>query len=213
MEVHRILGERFESNIYILLAKKNTIIDSGTGLKSRVILREIERYIPIKKLNYIILTHMHFDHIGGAKKIAEASSAKTYISKVDGHFVAIKDRDATLARNFFASVPELELNFLVEGDEIDLGKEKLKVISTPGHTIGSISLYEPMNKLLFSGDTVFADGVGRYDLPTSNREQLKNSILKLSKLSTSVVYPGHGDTIGGEPKAVSEFLKLLAKSL
>ena len=215
MKVARILGEEFDSNIYILIAERKAIIDTGTGFRIRKVLEGIEKYFPIQELEYIILTHMHFDHIGGAKKLKEHSNsnAKIYISEADGKYIIAKDGVAIRASGFFAKVPEMELNFLNEGDVIDLGDSKLEVISTPGHTIGRASLYEPEEKRLFPGDTVFSDGPGRFDIPTGNKADLIESIKKLSDIEISVIYPGHGDTIGGEPKYVRDFLKLIARSL
>jgi glyoxylase-like metal-dependent hydrolase (beta-lactamase superfamily II) len=80
---------------------------------------------------------------------------------------------------------------LQEGDKIELGELTLKVLHTPGHTAGSICLYEPQQRL-FSGDTIFSDGVGRTDLPTGDVTALHNSIEGLLKLDVQNIYPGHG---------------------
>lgn len=82
---------------------------------------------------------------------------------------------------------------LTDGAKIDLGDSTLRVIHTPGHTPGSICLYEAQSKSLFSGDTVFPYGsVGRTDLPGGSSRDLIRSISRLVKLDVSVLYPGHG---------------------
>jgi glyoxylase-like metal-dependent hydrolase (beta-lactamase superfamily II) len=87
--------------------------------------------------------------------------------------------------------------FIKEGDKIKFGKESLKVIETPGHTPGSISFYSP--GFLFSGDLIFAEGVGRTDFPYSSESQLFSSIGKIRKfLKKAIVYPGHGNKFGGD---------------
>lgn len=85
---------------------------------------------------------------------------------------------------------------LVDGDEIRIGKTNLKIIHTPGHSPGSICIYEPESKVLFSGDTIFADGgIGRTDFYNGSPKDLINSIKKLAKMKINAIYPGHGNCI------------------
>ncbi|MCK4247341.1 MAG: MBL fold metallo-hydrolase, partial [Methanomicrobia archaeon] len=69
---------------------------------------------------------------------------------------------------------------------------RLEVLHTPGHTDGSICLYDEAKKIMFSGDTFFIDGIGRTDLPSGNEEALKESLERLASLDIEKVYPGHG---------------------
>jgi len=185
------------------------VIDTGTGYGSWEILKDIEEKKPLKDIDSIALTHMHFDHSGGAEAFARATNAKVYISEKDGELLRKKDKKATGYESPIAEMPDVELVYVKEGDMIG----PLRVIETPGHTSGSICLYEPEEKLLFTGDTVFANGIGRFDMPTGNQEELKRSLMKLSELEVRILYPGHGDTIGGEPEDVRAFLKELANVL
>jgi glyoxylase-like metal-dependent hydrolase (beta-lactamase superfamily II) len=82
---------------------------------------------------------------------------------------------------------------LFDGDTIDLGDHVLKVIWTPGHTDGSMCLYDEMTKSLFSGDTVFSEGVGRTDFPTGSIVELRSSVERISSIDIIGIYPGHGD--------------------
>jgi len=91
---------------------------------------------------------------------------------------------------------------LKKGDVVNLEGSNLEVIHTPGHTPGSICLYEPKSKSLLTGDTVFADGVGRTDFPGGSIEELRKSIERLIKLKETrgvkKIYPGHGPTADGD---------------
>jgi glyoxylase-like metal-dependent hydrolase (beta-lactamase superfamily II) len=206
MKVYRFTDEIMGSNIYLF---DRMLIDTGTGYGSWEILKDIEEKISLKDIESIVLTHMHFDHTGGAETFARATDAKVYISEKDGELLRKKDRDAAAYTSALSEMPDVELTYLKEGDMIG----PLRVIETPGHTAGSICLYEPEEKLLFTGDTVFANGIGRFDMPTGNQEELKRSLMKLSELEVRILYPGHGDTIGGEPDDVRAFLRELANVL
>lgn len=90
-------------------------------------------------------------------------------------------------------LPPMEVDELRDGEIIDLGEHRLRVIDTPGHTSGSISLYDEVTKSLFSGDTLFQMGVGRTDFPTGSYEELAGSLIKLSNIEIKSLYPGHGN--------------------
>jgi glyoxylase-like metal-dependent hydrolase (beta-lactamase superfamily II) len=81
---------------------------------------------------------------------------------------------------------------LREGNALELGKLTLKVLHTPGHTVGGVSFYDPAKRILFSGDTVFCGGIGRTDLPTGDAGALLRSLERLAGLRVKKLYPGHG---------------------
>ena len=97
--------------------------------------------------------------------------------------------------------------FLKEGD-ISINNVDLKIIHTPGHSPGSISLYLPDQKLLFTGDLVFKGGIGRTDLPGGNGSLLKESLKRLSGLEIEWLLPGHGDIIRGAKDVKTNFAHL-----
>jgi len=142
----------------------------------------------------IVLTHAHGDHIGGITWLQE---------KIPGLSISLGRDDVDLLtdprKNFseyiFGKNEEYkDINVLLDGDMIEIGDEKLKVINTPGHTEGGISLYS--EGMLFSGDTLFLASVGRTDLPGGDYNKIVTSIKnKLFALpDETVVYPGHDDT-------------------
>ena len=136
----------------------------------------------------VLLTHGHFDHTGDAY-LAEKENIPVYISEKDAFM--LKTVDDSLACNFgFDFVPVKHFNTLKEG-EYDIGGFNVKVIETPGHTAGSVCYQIGEN--LFSGDTLFKDSFGRYDLPTGSLNQLIASFKKLAEYSDLAVYCGHGE--------------------
>lgn len=175
MKVIRVIASEIWTNSYLLLTKKPVIIDPSE--EADVVLNNLKNHIKAESLEYIILTHYHDDHTLATPIIKKETGAKVLIHESDVGFLDFKP-DRTL-----------------KGDEIlDLGDCKLKVIHTPGHTPGSICLYEEKSKSLFSGDTVFPDGgVGRTDLPGGATQQLIKSIKNLCKLDVKTLYPGHGE--------------------
>lgn len=146
-------------------------------------------------LKYIFLTHCHADHIGGISKLKELKGGKILISRDDSE--GLYNEEISLAYYINMQNPELEADSRVDdGDLIHIGELEFKIISTPGHTKGGISLYCEKERLIFSGDTMFSGTWGRTDLPTGNFVELMTSISE--KLMTlpdeTIVYPGHGKT-------------------
>ena len=146
-------------------------------------------------LKYIFLTHCHADHIGGIGKLKELKGGKILISRDDSE--GLYNEEISLAYYINMPNPELEADSRVDdNDLIHIGELQFKIISTPGHTKGGMSLYCEKERLLFSGDTMFSGSWGRTDLPTGNFVELMDSIT--NKLMTlpdeTIVYPGHGKT-------------------
>ncbi|MBU4256437.1 MAG: MBL fold metallo-hydrolase [Candidatus Thermoplasmatota archaeon] len=198
MDVHNVGGFGYDSNVYLIKCSKPILVDTGTGqgIYFKKMIENIEKLCSLKSIKTIVLTHMHFDHTGGTGKLQKLTDANLLIHEDDAGHVRIGDNVATGARMFGGSMEPL--NASVIGECIDGGDIKLKVIHTPGHSPGSVSLYEPESKSLFSGDTVFADGsTGRWDLIGGNYSQLLNSVRKLSKLDVKNLYPGHERFVEG----------------
>ena len=144
------------------------------------------------KMKYILLTHCHADHIGGVSRIKEQYGGKILIHRNDAE--GLKDEKLNLSTHI--GLEPIHINEdarLDDGDLLHIGRIEFKVIHTPGHTCGSISLYCENEKMLFSGDTLFRGAWGRVDLPTSSFEDIISSITnKLIVLPPdTIVYPGH----------------------
>jgi glyoxylase-like metal-dependent hydrolase (beta-lactamase superfamily II) len=136
----------------------------------------------------IVLTHCHYDHTAHVQEIADLCGAEIAIHRSDA--AALVDDMQSVALLFGERAPHTRPQRLLSGGE-EIGR--LQVIHTPGHTPGSICLYEEEEGILFSGDTVFTEGsFGRYDLPGGDLEDLKKSVKILADLTVEALYPGHG---------------------
>lgn len=150
----------------------------------------------IKKLNgidYIILTHGHFDHILEVKRYQNLTGAKIVIGKDEKDFPM--DNSLNLCSEFYKKgINNFSGDILLkDGDTLKFNDKEIKVIFTPGHTIGSVCYCLDNN--MFSGDTLFRGKVGRTDLATGNENDMLNSLRKIYDLETDYsIYPGHGLT-------------------
>ena len=148
----------------------------------------------------ILLTHGHFDHIGGAEQLRRLSGAKLYAPLEEK--ALCMDPYANLSLQFGSKTVVEADQWLSDGQKLTLAGIDFLVISTPGHTAGSTCYYVEEAKILLSGDTLFAGSVGRTDFPTGSMGKLVRSVKeKLFVLPDGTkVYPGHGEytTIGEE---------------
>jgi glyoxylase-like metal-dependent hydrolase (beta-lactamase superfamily II) len=199
MEIHQIGGQFYDSNIYIIKSEKAVLLDCGTGGNHDRVLSKLKDIMNPEDMNTIVLSHRHFDHTGGAEPLQKALNAEILVHETAADALRQGDDVTTAAAAFGKSFPKLEVTALNEGDEIDLGDVKLKVLHIPGHSICSMALFHEKSKTLFSGDTVYTDGgIGRWDLPTGNYEGLLSSLKRLSQMDITNLYPGHGPSSKGE---------------
>ncbi|MFH1380322.1 MAG: MBL fold metallo-hydrolase [bacterium] len=196
--LHTFVVGSLEENCYLLFdedSRESALIDPGA--EAQVILSFIANHNLL--LKSIILTHGHGDHIGAVGQIKEKTKALVYIHQKDAQALGSPrlNLSCTLDKEIIA--PDADF-FLDETKEIKVGSASYKVIHTPGHTIGGICLYGEGR--LFSGDTLFLEGIGRSDLWNGDGGLLIRMIKE--KLFTlpgdTKVYPGHGPetTIGWE---------------
>lgn len=196
--IYPILSSDYRSNCYLITDKEVALIDSGNP---PIVIKKIDE-LNIE-IDYLINTHCHYDHISGLLEIKEKTGGKVLAHEIDSEAIESGSKDKILSNIFGVNYHKLQVDIkLVDGDSISLGNLNLQVIHTPGHTMGSICLYEPKSKALFSGDTIFVDSIGRTDLPGGNWNDLKESIERLTKLyhksGIKTLYPGHGPLGSGE---------------
>lgn len=154
---------------------------------------------------YVINTHGHFDHIGGNAYLIRNTSARLMMHKADLQFLKEARAHALRWGMEFEDSP-LPDRFLSDNEELALGNIALKILHTPGHSPGSISLLT--EKHLFCGDLLFSSSIGRTDLPGGDFDQLISSVReKIFTLSSdTIVHPGHGpDTSVGTEKQTNPF--------
>ena len=192
--------------------KEAIIIDPGfdTGLVAKRILREaVQLELQIK---YIVNTHGHSDHISGNGMVKKLTAAPILIHEYDAPMLTKATENLTILSGLrTVSLPPAD-QMLHDGDIVQVGDVALRVLHTPGHSRGSISLVGA--DAVFTGDTLFAGSIGRYDLPGASYEEIMLSIKKLATLPDRMrVYPGHGPTSTiGEEKRHNPFLQNLSTS-
>lgn len=178
MEIKTVVAGMLENNVYIVSDEKSKeaiIIDPGD---------EAEKVIAAAeglKINAIVLTHGHWDHVTDAPIVAKHFNAPIWVHKND---------EPMMMHSNHVKADRL----LKAGDSFDIGNLSFVILHTPGHSAGGICIYD--NKgTLFSGDTLFKGTYGRTDLPTSSPKEMVKSLKRLMSLPENVkVYPGHGPT-------------------
>jgi glyoxylase-like metal-dependent hydrolase (beta-lactamase superfamily II) len=161
-----------------------------------------------RRVAAVVLTHGHFDHLGAATAVLEATGAPLLVHSWDAAAVTNSAANGGMAFGFDAVSPPAD-RLLEDGDEVEAGRLRLEVLHTPGHTPGSICLFADVEDgpHLFSGDTLFAGSVGRTDFPGGDARALRASIGRLaSLLPATLVHPGHGpDTVISREARVNHF--------
>ncbi|NTU88326.1 MAG: MBL fold metallo-hydrolase [Actinobacteria bacterium] len=185
-----------QTNCYLVSDEKGCMVVDPAD-NAPAILAELDG----RKLDLIVLTHRHWDHLQGAADLMAASGAPIAIGEFDADAACTPGATGGQSWGVSTSVPRVDRR-LEDGEIVEVGAMRFTVLNTPGHTVGSICLYEPTEKILLSGDTLFAAGVGRTDLETGSKHALVESIkTKLAPLPDDVtVYPGHEatSTVGAE---------------
>jgi glyoxylase-like metal-dependent hydrolase (beta-lactamase superfamily II) len=197
MDIITIPGREYDSNVYVVVGKIPTIIDTGTGFYTRIILETIQKIVKLEQIQQILLTHEHYDHIGGVQDILQASKGRVKIFAHKNVGSKLKGGKSTFAEMLGGTMPKFTVDVpLFGGEQMTIGDSPFEVLITPGHSIGSLCFYSKKKEVLFSGDTIFADGgFGRYDFPGGDFNTLLNSIEKLAKLDVTNLYPGHGSIV------------------
>ncbi len=205
MIIRKLVVGPLSSNCYIVgseSTREGMIIDPADEAEN--ILKTV-RGLGLK-IKVIALTHGHPDHLGALKPVQEATGAEVAAHSDDADWVQKQPLGMVFGPAYPA--PDAPDRLLGEGDIIDIGELLFSIIHTPGHTPGGICLLG--QGVLFSGDTLFNSGVGRYDLPGGDYEQLMHSLReKLMPLpEETIVYPGHGpDTTIEAERRSNPFLR------
>jgi len=201
-----ILLKDFETNSYLLWDEESCeamLIDPGAPGEKVISFIKDNKLI----LKYIVNTHGHGDHIGGNRYFKERfPDAKIGVHKADEMMLYKADLNLSLFYEQNTVSPSADI-VLEDGMSLFLGKEEIKVIHTPGHTKGGAALLT--GNYLFSGDTLFAENVGRTDLPGGSFAELAASIQKKLFIlpEDTLVLPGHGDaTTIGEEKSFNPYV-------
>lgn len=199
MKVRYIPGVGYDSNVYLLGDEDPIVVDTGTGAYADTVLEEISKSVPLRSIGRIVLTHSHYDHIGGAAEFQRATGSRIYLHEDEAGPIFRGDYSFTLSGMSGANLGKLDIEPLRAGQRLKSGSSELEVIHTPGHSPGSIVLVDRKGGSAAVGDTVFCDGgVGRWDLPGGDLKELQSSLKIVSNLGLKNMYPGHGPYAEGD---------------
>ncbi len=201
MQIFTYAAGPVATNVYLVVSKnKACVIDAPEGSFSWIEKKIEEKGIELESL---FLTHSHWDHIADLSLFQKKISCKVYVHKEDAFNLESPGKD--LLPIPFRIEPTKADFFYKEEEPLKCADLTFKVLFTPGHSFGSICLYEASQKVLFSGDTLFKGGIGNLSFPFSSPEKMKTSLQKIFSLPLdTVVYPGHGPktTLGEEKKVL-----------
>ena len=192
MKVFLVVSKEYDQNTYCCFdpaASEGVVIDPGANHEGVV------SFLNAEKLHIaaVLLTHGHYDHVMSARRIADFTKAGIYAHRSEADLLA--DPILNLSVTLGGEKAALHIDKpLIEGDEIHFGDSALTVIHTPGHTPGGVSFYSEKDKVIFTGDTLFWESIGRTDLPLGDGVTLTKSIFNrlLVLPGDTTVYPGHG---------------------
>ncbi len=180
-----VLGD-LATNTYIVTDTESgecAVVDPA--VESASLLTNLEN----KNVKYILLTHGHFDHIGGANAVKSKTGAQVVIHKKEEPFLSQSSLNLFVDNEIKAISADILTN---DGTEIPFGDGAIRVLHTPGHTIGGVCYIFENDRVIFSGDTLFNLTAGRTDLPTGNPREELMSLAKIAALEGDyAVYPGH----------------------
>lgn len=194
MEIITLSVGELQTNCYLVFCPKTReciIIDPGD--EANFISEKIiyENLTPLA----IIATHGHFDHLLAANELQMAFNIPVLIHKNDCKILENIRKSASwwLKKEVIENPPQ-KIKLIKEGDTVSFGKEKLFILESFGHTPGSICLFNNLEKTLFSGDTIFENGIGRTDFSYSSPKEFQKNLKKIKKRFVGYeTYPGHGN--------------------
>lgn len=204
VKIERFVESWVEANCYVVTDEESgesAVIDPG-GLDNA-----LKDCLDKKNIKYILITHGHYDHHEACGDIRDIYGGKICVSEDDA--VCLYDDVMSHAKKFNYTLPHpVHADILLhDGDELYLGKRKIDVIATPGHTLGSVTFR--MGNILFTGDTLFYETIGHWLGPgPASKDDIFNSIHKLADLEGDyIVYPGHyGETTLSHERVYNRFL-------
>ncbi len=204
MNVALITFNPIRENTYIVWddTLECAIIDAGNSNEREN--KQLEEFVESRSLRPVLAinTHGHFDHVLGVEFLRERYGVRFALAKEDGFLLESTPTGTLIYGMKVGAMPTAADVDLVDGESISFGTTELKVIAVPGHTPGHVALLEPNSKVLFTGDTLFKESIGRTDLPGGDYSWIMKSILeRIIPLGDDItIFPGHGErsTIGHE---------------
>lgn len=191
-------------NSYFINGTKKILIDPGHYHLFAHVRDDLAKLsLSPQEIDVVIITHGHPDHLEGVK-IFQNVSTRIAIHVVEMDFV----KKVAPHYGEALGISDYEPDILLQEGDLKIGDLNFQVIQTPGHSPGSICLYWPDKKALFTGDVVFNQGIGRTDLPSGSGQELKGSIKRISLLDVEYLLPGHGDIVSGREAVKTNFTNI-----
>jgi hydroxyacylglutathione hydrolase len=188
-------------NTYFINGEKKILVDPGHYHLFDHVQDELSRLsLSPGDMDVVIITHGHPDHMEGVR-IFQKTDAVVAVSSAEMEFIK------TVAPHYGEAlgISDFEPGILLQEGDLKVGDINFEVIHAPGHSPGSICLYWPDKKTLFTGDVVFSQGIGRTDLPGGSGAALKESIRRISRLDAEYLLTGHGDIVAGREAVKQNF--------
>ena len=207
-----------DSHIYVvgeLTSRDLSLVDVGLIGKAAHKIQSLQKMgIDLKDIKRVIMTHTHLDHIGCLSEVLKKIPwAELWVHTLEAAPLEKGDERTVYGMDMFRSMCQkqyglkfgaftFQTNKKLEGGEsLNIGRMEWEVIHIPGHSMGSIALYNRTKKILIPGDVVYADyAIGRFDLHGANAPDLKKSLMRLATLDVDILLPGHNQTVKNLPK-------------
>jgi glyoxylase-like metal-dependent hydrolase (beta-lactamase superfamily II) len=190
-------------NSYVIGGDFPTLIDPGHQHLMKNLITQMEKDgMRMEEIRLVLNTHVHPDHFEGTQTFAR-TGVLTALHQEEEKFML--EVGSQFYRALGMEMPQVKIDFYLEEGELRIGSKTLQVLHTPGHSPGSVSFYWPKKKALFSGDVVFAMGVGRTDFPGGDGVLLRDSIERLAQLDAEWLLSGHGQVIRGKKNIKRNF--------
>jgi glyoxylase-like metal-dependent hydrolase (beta-lactamase superfamily II) len=190
-------------NTYVIDGEITVLIDPGHTRHLDKVFSQMEKDgLSPGKIDLLLMTHSHPDHMEGAEAFVD-KPVKIAMGKEEERY--LMESGKILFDMMGMPLPKIRIDFYLKEGDLRLGSEAFQIYQTPGHSPGSLTIYWPERKVLFTGDVVFFGGIGRTDFLEGNSKHLLESIEKLSHLDTELLLPGHGDVVVGKEAVVQNY--------
>jgi hydroxyacylglutathione hydrolase len=190
-------------NTYVIQGEKTVLIDPGhSRYLSNLFLQMEEDGISAEEVDLVMITHSHPDHFEGIEAFLD-KSVRIAMNREEEHYFL--ESGKLLFEMMRQPLPKFRIDFYLKEGDLHLGKNIFHIYQTPGHSPGSLSIYWPEKKVLFTGDLIFYGGIGRTDFMEGNAKLLMESIERLADLDTEILLPGHGEIVMGKEMVLQNY--------
>jgi len=190
-------------NTFLIRGEVTVLIDPGHSRHVPNLFHQMEGDgVSPDEIDLVILTHSHPDHFEGLDAFMD-KPVKIAMNREEERY--LRESGKLLFEMMGQPLSEFRIDFYLKEGELHLGQELFHIYQTPGHSPGSLTIYWPERKVLFTGDLVFYGGIGRTDFLEGNAKLIKESIERMSHLDTEILLPGHGELVMGKEMVLQNF--------